>query len=100
MAKIKERFFIAYDFTSDSRRAKFVKSLEKYGIRIQYSLFEFDLTVARKIELFARLKKYEFLQNKDGESVIIIPIFKDSLQKIERYGKTVDIFDKSAIFLV
>ena len=51
-----EHFFIVYDFSSDSRRAKFVKTLEKYGIRIQFSIFEFSLTKARKIEMLAHLK--------------------------------------------
>lgn len=97
---MKERFFIAYDFVSDKRRARFVKILEKYGIRVQFSLFEFSLTKARKIELFTQFKKGEFLQNRKDESIIVIPVSKDSMQKIERYGGTVDIFDKSGIFLV
>ncbi len=97
---MKERFFIAYDFVSDKRRAKFVKILEKYGIRIQYSLFEFSITKAKKIEFFAKLKKHEFLQDNEGESVVIIPAFQDSIKKIERYGNTVNIFDKSSLFLI
>ena len=95
---MKERFFIGYDFESDKRRAKFVKIVEKYGVRVQYSLFEFSLTKARKIELFSKLRKSDFLQEKQDESVIVIPVFKDAVQKIERYGKKVDIFDQNCFF--
>ena len=97
---MKEHFFVIYDFSSDSRRVKFVKILEKYGIRIQYSVFEFYLTKARKIELLAKLKKEDFFGSKKDESVMIIPISKDIAQKIQRHGNTLDIFGKSGIFCV
>lgn len=89
-----------YDFVSDSRRAKFAKILEKYGIRIQYSVFEFSLTKARKTELFAKMKQNDFLRNNRQESIMILPISNEFLRKIERYGDTTDIFDQAGIFLV
>ena len=50
------RFIICYDITDDSLRAKIVKILEDYGERIQYSVFEFNLTK----EKIVRQKKNEF----------------------------------------
>ncbi len=97
---MKERFFIAYDFISDKRRAKFVKTIEKYGLRIQYSLFEFELTKPKKIELFAKLEKNNFFEDEQDESIIIIPISVDYKEKIKRYGAKNDVFDKNVIFVV
>ncbi len=95
-----EHFFVVYDFSSDSRRAKFVKTLEKYGVRIQFSIFEFSLTKARKIEMFAHLKKYEYFTESKDEAIMIIPISQDISKKIERYGNTIDIIGKSGIFSI
>lgn len=97
---MREHFFIIYDFASDSRRARFVKILEKYGLRVQYSVFEFFLTKARKIELMAKLKKSEFFENKKGEAVMIIPVSQDTARKIERFGETVDVITRSGIFSI
>ena len=33
---------ISYDISNDKKRTKFAKYLEKYGHRIQYSVFEID----------------------------------------------------------
>ncbi|MEI8137425.1 MAG: CRISPR-associated endonuclease Cas2 [Bacteroidota bacterium] len=60
---------VIYDFKSNSRRAKFVKTLEKYGVRVQYSVFEFFLTKARKIEIMAKLKRGEFFENKKTKTL-------------------------------
>jgi CRISPR-associated protein Cas2 len=95
-----EHFFVVYDFSCDSRRAKFVKILEKYGIRIQFSIFEFYLTKARKIEMLAKLKKLEYFSETKDEAIIIIPVSQDVSKKIERYGTTIDIIGKSGVFLV
>ncbi len=97
---MKEHFFVVYDFKSDSRRARFVKILEKYGVRVQYSVFEFFLTKARKIEMMAKLKKGEFFENKKDEAVMIIPVSQDIARKIERFGNTIDVVGKSGIFSI
>ncbi len=97
---MKEHFFIIYDFVKNSRRTKFAKILEKYGIRVQYSVFEFALTKARKIELYAQLKKKNFLEDKKGEAVMVVPISKDFSEKIERFGETIDLIGKPGIFSV
>lgn len=97
---MKERFFIVYDFVSNSQRSRFVKILEKYGVRVQYSIFEFFLTKARKIELFALLDKGAFLEHTKGQAVMIVPIPKDYESKVERYGDTVDVLGQSGLFSI
>ena len=97
---MREHFFIVYDFVEDSRRARCVKILEEYGIRVQYSIFEFFLTKARKIELISRLKKAGFLKDNRGEAFMIVPVSRDTSKKIKRYGNTVDIVAQPGIFSV
>jgi len=94
---MKHHFFIVYDFEKDKRRAKCVKILEKYGIRVQYSIFEFYLTEARKIELISWLDDDKFLEDRKGEAFMILPVSKDCAKKIRRFGKTVDVIDKPCI---
>lgn len=100
MEKMKEHFFVVYDFAKDSRRTKFAKILEKYGIRVQYSVFEFSLTKARKIELFSKIKEKDFLNDKKGEAIMVVPVSKDFSEKIERFGETIDLIGKAGIFSI
>jgi CRISPR-associated protein Cas2 len=46
-------YVITYDIPSDRRRTKVANTLEDYGERVQYSVFEANLTARQ----FARLKK-------------------------------------------
>lgn len=48
-------YLVSYDIASDKLRAKISKVLEGYGRRVQYSVFECDLTDKRYQELYAKL---------------------------------------------
>ena len=96
----RDHFFVVYDFEKDSRRARCVKILEKYGVRVQYSIFEFLLTRARKIEMLAKLQRKKFLESVRGEAMMIVPISQDSARKIQRFGATVDVLDKPGVFAI
>lgn len=61
------RYAISYDISSDKRRRKVVKVLEGVGYRVQYSVFECDLTDQQLTRLKQQLAKY-ILPN-SGESV-------------------------------
>ena len=99
MAKIRELFFIAYDISNDRRRTQIVKILEDFGVRTQFSLFEFWLTPARKTELLAKLKKKNFLEDRENEGILFIPIPESFEGKIQRYGTTNTIFDEACVYI-
>ncbi|MBI5465978.1 MAG: CRISPR-associated endonuclease Cas2 [Candidatus Kerfeldbacteria bacterium] len=88
---------IAYDITDDRIRNRLVKILEWFGERVQYSLFECELTEAGEMELRARLKAGSFL-NGDKGAVFIYPLERGSVSKIERYGKATFI-DNTAVIV-
>jgi CRISPR-associated protein Cas2 len=41
---VDERVIIAYDVADNRRRYRICKALERYGVRIQYSVFELSIT--------------------------------------------------------
>jgi CRISPR-associated protein Cas2 len=49
-------FVIAYDIVKDSRRDKVMNTLKNFGLRVQYSVFECELTTRRMDELGKRLR--------------------------------------------
>ena len=48
-------YLVCYDITSDRVRNQIVKTLEGYGRRVQYSVFECDLDEKRYKELYGKL---------------------------------------------
>ena len=50
-------FLVAYDVEKDKRRTKVMNVLKDVGVRVQYSVFECELTAARADELKERLRK-------------------------------------------
>lgn len=77
---------VSYDFTNDKRRTKFSKFLEKYGRRMQYSVF-FVRNSPRALrnivtEIDTRYKKYF----EKTDSIVIFPACVGCKGKVIRYG--------------
>lgn len=65
-------YLISYDISSDRIRNKIAKKLEDYGTRVQYSVFECELTKSRFKKLYAELIEI-FNQEEDG-TIRIYPL--------------------------
>jgi CRISPR-associated protein Cas2 len=50
------QFVVAYDIVQNRRRAKVMNTVKNFGLRVQYSVFECELTTQRANELFERLR--------------------------------------------
>lgn len=50
-------YIVSYDITNDRCRNKIAKELENYGLRVQYSVFECDITKKKMDELYEKLIK-------------------------------------------
>lgn len=59
-------YLVSYDIESDRIRNKIAKTLEGYGRRVQYSVFECDLTHKRYQELYRELSAIT-KEMKDGD---------------------------------
>lgn len=91
------RFLVCYDVVDDKLRARIVRILESYGERIQYSVFEFNLTPAKIHEMKHKLIKGKML-NKKRMSFSIYPICDSCYKKVERYGENKILNEKNIVF--
>lgn len=51
-------FVIAYDIADDRRRTRVADICKDYGVRIQYSIFEADISADRVQSLIDRVERY------------------------------------------
>ena len=75
---------ISYDIANDKKRTKFSKYLEKFGHRIQYSVFEIDNSRRILNNIKADINN-KFMKNFDqSDSVYIFDL--SSSCEVTRYG--------------
>jgi CRISPR-associated protein Cas2 len=89
------RAIICYDFSDDKARSRFSKILSKYGFRIQYSVFEFNLDRVTWKKLVQELQKKKFLEG--NHNIVIIPITKSVHEKIIKLGDVFLAFDYTTL---
>lgn len=88
--KNKNFWVIAYDVADNIRRARIVKVIERYGIRVNYSVFECMLTDSQFKTLKDKISK---LMHSSEDSIIYYPLCKECYSKImytkHRYVKPI-----------
>jgi len=80
--------FIAYDISSDKKRNKVSKLLEDFGVRIQFSVFECELTKRELKEIKAKLSE---LINQKTDSVLFLFQCESCINKKEYMGIEISI---------
>lgn len=79
------RIVVSYDISDNKRRNKVARLMEGHGYRVQYSVFECDLT---KRQLAALKKQLKPLVNaREWESVRFYPLCADCQENISVLGK-------------
>ena len=81
---------VSYDIPSDQRRVKVMKTLEGFGARVQYSVFECRLKPNEIDDLRKKLKR--LISRED--SVRFYFISADDVKRIERLGDTRTVEEK------
>jgi len=76
-------YVIAYDIDDDKRRSRISKLLEEYGVRVQESVFECNLSPRLYEELLNKLTG----NAKEGVNVRIYPVCKDCYLKAIGMGE-------------
>ena len=79
-------YLVSYDIVSDRLRNKIAKTLEGYGRRVQYSVFECGLTEKRYQELYEKLLK--LTEGMSEGSICFYPICKNCEKKKRIIGIT------------
>lgn len=77
-------FVIAYDVVQDRRRTKVMNALKDFGLRVQYSVFECELTAARAEKLRERLAK---LIDKKHDKLHMYPLCEACFFRSESLGR-------------
>lgn len=77
---------VSYDIKNDKLRTKFSKFLEKYGYRLQYSVFEIKNS-KRILNLIVTEIEHKFAKLfSKADSIIIFSYSKASTDKIIKFG--------------
>ncbi len=77
-------YFISYDISNQKRLHKVAKTLENFGIRIQFSFFECEMESSQLAILKSDL--LEIIDRKN-DSLRIYPLCRDCAQKTFSIGK-------------
>jgi len=83
-------YLIAYDIEDDKRRRKISDLLEGYGIRVNYSVFEFYLSEKELQEIINEAKK---ILDKKRDSFRVYRVCENCTQKSFEICKRRDVFD-------
>lgn len=93
----KQLYVIAYDISNDKRRRKIVTCLEKYGTRINKSVFECMLT---KAQLNIVIEELEMISIVKFDSIAIYPICAECYAKAKYIPKHLRIMPKGNTIVV
>ena len=78
-----KNLIVVYDIADDKRRLKLFKTLEGYGIPVQFSVFECVLSD----EDFLRMRdKVDRIIDKDEDSVIYYELCLRCCDRVKRFG--------------
>tara|TARA_B100001093_G_C26797557_1_gene1001852 strand:+ start:1265 stop:1555 length:291 start_codon:yes stop_codon:yes gene_type:complete len=94
----RERLIISYDIADPKRLRSIARTLESYGWRIQYSVFECPLSAKKKAELLAQLAEQI---NHREDQVLILSLGNEATSKsnaIQSIGKNYGKNHKISIF--
>ena len=76
-------YFFSYDITDARRRIRISKALERFGIRVQKSIFQCDVSPAKAEEIKTAL--FDILMKKE-DSLLFFPLCKACNDKVILLG--------------
>jgi CRISPR-associated protein Cas2 len=80
---------IAYDIHNTRNRTRLSRYLEKYGRRLQFSVFEIDQHYSTQSEILEYIKSEFRPKLKNNDSILIVPILPGTDSKVIRYGRKI-----------
>ena len=88
---------VAYDIPTDKRRTKIAKILEDYGRRVQYSVFECDLTAKQAQKLTKEMKE---VLNPEEDGIRVYRLCQECLKKIKVMGQAQPPAETPEVYIV
>jgi len=91
-------YVVAYDISNNKRRKKLSECLDKYGRRVNYSVYEIELGKTKFNKLLTEIKVKK-LVNKKYDSVRFYHLCKDCVPKSFELSIASDPFDSEELFI-
>ncbi|MCS7259670.1 MAG: CRISPR-associated endonuclease Cas2 [Anaerolineae bacterium] len=88
---------VSYDIPDDRRRTRLAKVLQDYGERVQYSVFECDLTQKQLQQLLREVKR---LISEAQDSVRVYVLCQECVQRIMVLGQAKPPVEEPTVFIV
>jgi CRISPR-associated protein Cas2 len=88
---------VSYDIPDNKRRTKLAKILEDYGQRVQYSVFECDLTAKQQAKLLKELKAVMVEQE---DSIRVYRLCAECVKEIKALGQAKPPAEEPAVYIV
>ena len=88
------RYLVSYDISSPKRLRKVARTLEGFGVRLQYSVFECDLSATERVEMETKLRA---VIHHDNDQVLFIelgPAERRGDRQITALGQAYHHFDE------
>ncbi len=96
MYQREQLYLVSYDISRDKIRNKVASELENYGKRVQYSVFECELTESKLKKLYAKLLK---LCAEEG-NIRIYMICENCRRKTRMIGEVTETIKKESVIIV
>jgi len=87
------KYVVAYDITNDKRRTKIADILSQYGIRVNFSVFEIELTQTQKENLLYEIEQKK-LVHKEYDSLRFYHLCENCVAKSFDIANKADAFEE------
>jgi CRISPR-associated protein Cas2 len=91
-------YVVAYDIANDKRRKKVSEHLDKYGMRVNYSVYEIKLNKTKLKTLLGELEAKKLI-NKEYDSIRFYHICENCLPKSFELSIKPDPFQEKEMFI-
>lgn len=91
-------YVISYDISVDKRRTKVAKILEGFGQRVQYSVFECDLSESQYRQLQRRLER--IIRPDEGDSVRTYRLCANCVHSIVIVGRGPPVETSADVYVI
>jgi CRISPR-associated protein Cas2 len=92
------KYVVTYDIVNDKRRTKLSDLLGKYGIRVNYSVFEIELSDAKREKLLYEIELKKLI-NKKYDSLRFYHLCENCVPKSFDVGERADAFEVQDMYV-
>ncbi len=92
------KYIVTYDISNDKRRTKLSTLLEKYGLRVNYSVYECELNQTKFDKLLYEIELKKLI-NKKYDSLRFYYIHEKAMSRSFEFANRADPFEYEEMFV-